>query len=249
MSYQPQIWAHRGASADAPENTMAAFELAVLERADAIEIDVQVSSDGEVVICHDESLERLAGFYGLVVQTPWEELKVIDIAHHRPEAPRMAMPRLVDLLDLLEPTNMALNVELKNSVLPMPAIERKAYELTRNFAKNHRVIFSSFNHQSMATLLDIDASLEVAPLYSKPEEADPFLMAGLGMKALHPHWQVLRDEDYVQRAHSAGLNMHAWTIDRQADLRRIIQARPAAVITNLPLQMRRYVEELSQEAQ
>lgn len=248
MSYQPQIWAHRGASADAPENTMAAFELAILEGADAIEIDLQVSSDGELVICHDESLERLAGFPGFVVQTPWDELKVIDIAYHRPEFPLMAMPRLADLLDLLEPTNLALNVELKNSILPMPAIERKAYEMTRDFAKNHRVIFSSFNHQSMVTLLDIDPTLEVAPLYSRVEEADPFLMAGLGMKALHPQWQVLRDDDYVQRAHSAGLKMHTWTIDRPGDLRRIIQARPAAIITNVPLQMRRFVEEVMNEA-
>lgn len=248
MSYQPQIWAHRGASADAPENTMAAFELAILEGADAIEIDLQVSSDGELVICHDESLERLAGFPGFVVQTPWDELKVIDIAYHRPEFPLMAMPRLADLLDLLEPTNLALNVELKNSILPMPAIERKAYEMTRDFAKNHRVIFSSFNHQSMVTLLDIDPTLEVAPLYSRVEEADPFLMAGLGMKALHPQWQVLRDDDYVQRAHSAGLKMHTWTIDRPGDLRRIIQARPAAIITNVPLQMCRFVEEVMNEA-
>lgn len=248
MSYQPQIWAHRGASADAPENTMAAFELAILEGADAIEIDLQVSSDGELVICHDESLERLAGFPGFVVQTPWDELKVIDIAYHRPEFPLMAMPRLADLLDLLEPTNLALNVELKNSILPMPAIERKAYEMTRDFAKNHRVIFSSFNHQSMVTLLDIDPTLEVAPLYSRVEEADPFLMAGLGMKALHPQWQVLRDDDYVQRAHSAGLKMHTWTIDRPGDLRRIIQARPAAIITNVPLQMRRFVKEVMNEA-
>lgn len=247
MSYQPQIWAHRGASADAPENTMAAFELAIKEGADAIEIDVQVSSDGELVICHDESLDRLAGFPGLVLQTPWDELKVIDIANHRPEFPLMAMPRLVDLLDLLAPTSLALNIELKNSVLPMPAIERKAYELTREFAKNHRVIFSSFNHQSMATLLDLDASLEVAPLYSKVEEADPFVMAGIGMKALHPQWQVLRDDDYVQRVHSAGLKMHVWTLDRQADLRRIIQAQPAAIITNVPLQMRRFVAELLAE--
>lgn len=248
MSYQPQIWAHRGASVDAPENTMAAFELAILEGADAIEIDLQVSSDGELVICHDESLERLAGFPGFVVQTPWDELKVIDIAYHRPEFPLMAMPRLADLLDLLEPTNLALNVELKNSILPMPAIERKAYEMTRDFAKNHRVIFSSFNHQSMVTLLDIDPTLEVAPLYSRVEEADPFLMAGLGMKALHPQWQVLRDDDYVQRAHSAGLKMHTWTIDRPGDLRRIIQARPAAIITNVPLQMCRFVEEVMNEA-
>ena len=247
MSHKTEIWAHRGASEEAPENTMAAFELAVKQKADAIEIDVQVSSDGEVVICHDESLERLAGKHALVVQTPWDELKVIDIAYHRPEFPLMAMPRLAELLDLLEPTNLALNIELKNSIYPMYGLEHKCIDLTKEFRKNHRVIFSSFNHQSMATLLEIDGALEVAPLYDSAEQVDPFLYAGIGFKALHPQWTVLRDMDYVQRCKAAGLKLHPWTVDRGHELRRIFDAEPDAIITNVPFEMRLMLQKLQAE--
>src|SRR3954471_16954062 len=82
---RPLVYAHRGASADAPENTLAAFRLALEQRADGIELDAQRCASGEVVVVHDESWLRTTGHAGLVTRTPWSTLRALDAGGWKPE--------------------------------------------------------------------------------------------------------------------------------------------------------------------
>src|SRR5690554_3305507 len=105
-----EIWAHRGASQSAPENTMKAFDLAVKLGSDGIELDVMRSKDQAIVVTHDESCQRVAGKPGLIQQMTLEQLRMLDFAAYHQDQDRQAIPLLEEVLDLLRPTHLKLNI-------------------------------------------------------------------------------------------------------------------------------------------
>ena len=121
-----KVIAHRGASADAPENTMRAFEQAMLFGADGIELDVQLTRDGELVVIHDETLDRTTTGRGSVYSYTFAELRTLDAGSWfaRSTKPER-IPHLQEVFDLLAGTDILLNVELKNDVVLYDGIEAK----------------------------------------------------------------------------------------------------------------------------
>src|SRR5688500_1304458 len=105
------VLAHRGASADAPENTLEAFQEAIVQNADGVELDVQRCGSGELVVCHDEMLERLAGLPWDLRETPWWKLREVDVGS-KLGFKRARIPLLEEVFDLL-PHKMLINVEIK----------------------------------------------------------------------------------------------------------------------------------------
>ena len=98
------IWAHRGASQYAPENTLISFEKAVEMGADGVELDVQLTSDGTVVVAHDESLERVSDGTGYIKDHTFAELRRLNFNRVHPEYERAQIPTLEEVYDLLKPT-------------------------------------------------------------------------------------------------------------------------------------------------
>src|SRR5581483_4765133 len=138
-----RILAHRGASADFPENTLEAFEGAVRQKADGVELDVQRCASGELVVCHDEQLDRIAGLRWWVTATPDWKLKKADVGSHLGfDAARI--PLLEEVFELL-PDDMLVNVELKCDLVDDRGLTLETGRLITERGWEDRVLISSFN--------------------------------------------------------------------------------------------------------
>ena len=111
---QTQVWAHRGASYYTPENTLAAFEKAIKMGADGIELDVQMTKDGELVVVHDETINRTSNGKGYVKDYTLEQLKKYDFSNKHITYKGEKIPTLQEVYELIKPTSLTINVELKN---------------------------------------------------------------------------------------------------------------------------------------
>lgn len=229
--YRPQVVAHRGASGEAPENTLAAFRRALEMGVDAVELDVHLCADGEPVVIHDSLLDRTTGAKELVKDLPLDALRRLDAGRWFGE--RFAgerIPTLAEALDLLRPVRVI--VEIKNGPIFYPGIAGLVADLVR-VAGHRAVTVSSFDHP---VLLDVKAhapELETAVLYfARP--LDPVRLArDVGAGVLQPHWTYLTP-DAVSGAHAAGLRVETWVVDEPAHLAHVIGLGVDGVITNHP---------------
>ncbi|MGL4831376.1 MAG: glycerophosphodiester phosphodiesterase [Propionibacteriaceae bacterium] len=221
------VWGHRGASGYAPENTVAAFELAAAMGADGVELDVQLSADGQVVVIHDETLDRTTNAHGPVQDFTAAQLAATDTGRGA------GVPLLDEVFALLKPTRLLINVELKNSVELYPGMEQLVVDLIDAYDMQERVVVLSFNHYSLATVREL-APLPLGVL-STDLMYEPWQYAKtVGAAALHPHWKLLRLSGYVEQAHAAGLRVHPWTVNEPDDIAWVVAQGVDALITNYP---------------
>lgn len=229
------IWAHRGASAYAPENTLSAFRMAHDQGADGVELDVQLTRDRRVVCLHDETLDRTTTGTGPVKALTLAEIKALDASAGRDGFAGERVPTLDEVLEALGPTGMTVNIELKNSIEPYPGLERAVLAIVENAGMVDRVVLSTFNHPSAAGLARSSQPNPVGLLFSDVL-AEPWEYARrLGVQALHPHWRyVTYVPETVARCHAYGLSVNVWTVDEPDVARRLVAQGADALITNRP---------------
>lgn len=237
------IWAHRGASVDAPENTIPAFELAFQQGADGIELDVQRSLDGVLVVCHDELIDRTSDGSGAIVEMTLEQLRHHDFSNGRSGFTGVTIPMLVEVLELVRGTDRVVNIELKNSVVRYPGMEEQVDKMLTEFGLTDQVWYSSFNHLSLHHLAELGSRVGRGVLYVEPM-AQPWVYATrLGATALHPLVGTVNAE-LIASAHQAGVQVHPWTVDDPQAIATLAAAGVDAVITNLPQVARRTLDAL-----
>lgn len=226
--------AHRGASGHAPENTMAAFERCIELGATAIETDVQMTSDGSLVLIHDESLARTAGSPKLVKDVTLEELQRLDAGSWFDPAFRgERVPTLRELLELVKPYSLLLNLELKNGVVPYPGLEEAVVEEVRRFGMSDRVILSSFNHYSLVKCKRLAPEVRMGILYMEGLYEPWDYASRIGAEALHAyHYAVL--PEWVAQAAERGIAYHPFTVNEPAEMRRLLAAGVSGIITDYP---------------
>ena len=229
------IFAHRGASGYAPENTLPSFSLAAKMGAHGIELDVQLSRDGELVVIHDETVDRTSNGSGWVFQKTLSELKSLDFSAGFPEQGPVPVPTLAEVFDLIKPTGLRINIELKNSRIDYPGLEQRCIDLADRAGMLDRVIFSSFNHNSMQKIKQINPDLKCGLLYDavlvKPWE----YAKAIGADAIHPLFcELFINKDECAAAHEAGLAVNTWTVNEEEFLRMTIAAGADIIITNYP---------------
>ena len=230
-----KIYGHRGASGYAPENTLEAFELAAKMGADGVELDVHLTKDGELVVTHDEEISRVSDGTGRVADRTLKELKALRFNRTHPEYRDARIPTLGEVFDLLEPTGLGINIELKNSLIDYPGLEKRVIELAAKDFDLSLVIFSSFNHASMLRVKDIDRGLACGLLYEASMVRPWEYALGLGMDALHPHFsEVITPGGECAEAHKAGIRVHTWTVNREEDLDAVLREGADILITNVP---------------
>ncbi len=231
---RPQIVAHRGASADAPENTMPAFRLAVEVGADGIETDAHLTSDGHIVLIHDENTLRTTGFDGEVGDLTLQELRQLDAGGwFGPAFASTSIPELKDLLELLQPTGLTLNVELKNGYRNYPGLEAAVLNEVARFGMEDRVYYSSFNHRSLAIVSGLQPTAQTALLYGEIYYDVGFYAQRVGATALHPYWRAV-DREAMDDAKAAGLLVRPWTVDDPETAHALATLGVDALITNCP---------------
>ena len=186
-----KIWAHRGCSQRYPENTLLAFEkAAALQNLTGIELDIQLTRDGELVVIHDERVDRTTEGIGYVRDYSLLELKRLHI--YADENPCQQIPTMREVLDLLEPrlkAGLRLNIELKNSICFYEGMEEKIVELINERRLGDAVVYSSFYARSLAKLRELDAETEIGILDIKISDCLYKLKGGCGAMVLHPFWQ------------------------------------------------------------
>ena len=239
---QPLIWAHRGASEEAPENTLPAFRLAAEEGADGVELDVQLSRDGQIVVCHDEKIDRTSDGKGWVKDYTLAELKQFDFCYRKPGYRDVRIPTLAEVLELLKPTGLTVNIEIKTGIFFYDRIEEKVLELVRAEGWEDRVIYSSFNHETLRTLRRLNPSCRTGILYADgPVDVVSYALR-IGADALHPALYNLQYPGVLAEAREKGVEINVWTVNETEHLKYCVQAGVHAVITNVPEKARRVIE-------
>lgn len=160
-----KVWAHRGASGYAPENTLDAFRKAVEMGADGIELDVQMTKDGELVVIHDETINRVSNGKGWVKDYTYEELKKFNFNKTHQEYTKEEIPTLEQVYRLNKQTNLTINVEIKTGIVFYPGIEERVLELTERLGMKEHVIYSSFNHYTIRKIKELDPQAKTGMLY------------------------------------------------------------------------------------
>lgn len=206
-----KIWAHRGCSQRYPENTLLAFEKAAgIKGLIGIELDIQLTKDGEIVVIHDEKVDRTTDGTGYVRDYTLTELK--DLRIDAGVNPSQRIPTIAEVLDLLKPamnSGLQLNIELKNSKIPYEGMEQKIVDLIHNRRLQKNVVYSSFSALSLEKLHKIDEEAELGILDRKVSDCLYKLKGGCGAVALHPYWQCIdlpaeRIREYTVRAWLSG---------------------------------------------
>lgn len=186
-----KIWAHRGCSQRYPENTLLAFEkAAAVSGLTGIELDIQLTRDGEMVVIHDERVDRTTEGMGYVRDYTLSRIKRLHI--YAEDYPSQEIPTITEVLDLLAPqlkAGLKLNIELKNSVYPYPGMEEKIVELIRKRGLQNAVVYSSFYAASLEKLKKLDPAVELGILDSRVSDCLYKLRGGCGATALHPFWR------------------------------------------------------------
>ena len=236
----PLIIAHRGESFDAPENTMTAINLAWERGADAVEIDVQLSKDEEVVVIHDFNTKRLAGVHKKVAEQTLDELKRLDVGSWKSAKWKgEKIPLLKEVLDTV-PAEKKLIIEVKSGTDTISVIRR---EIEKSTLKPEQVELIGFKLETMSLakkafpecnvlwLLDLDyywytrifrPSVSKAILKAKENNLD-----GLNVWAGN-----MLDESLIEKVHDAGLLLYCWTVDDIEKAKKLIDGKIDAITTN-----------------
>ncbi len=232
------IFAHRGASAIAPENTMAAFRSAITEGADGIELDVQRTRDGVIVVCHDETVDRTSNGTGFIRDLTLDELRTLDFSAGIDHQDKLwfgssePIPTLEEVLDLLKPTTLKLNIELKNSEIRYEGMEIEVDAMVMASGMADRVLYSSFNHESMLLLAEEGSVIPRALLYHGLV-MEPWLRAKrFGADGIHPFVHLPFLDRVTARSRREGIAVRPWTVDSDPNLTHCFKIGVDAVITN-----------------
>lgn len=235
---RPLVWGHRGASADAPENTLASFALAAQQGADGVELDAQRCGSGEVVVLHDESLGRTTGFAGLVTETPYALVRKLDAGSRKAE--RFRGERVPLLSEVLDAFPRLVNVELKCERADDRGLTAEVVRLIREAGAAERVLLSSFNPLCLLRARLLAPRIPRALLFEQEQEW--WLRSGLSAPALevaavHPE-HVLATPGRVRRWLARGYSVGCWTVDDPAAAARLWDSGVTGIITNRPSAIR-----------
>ena len=238
------VWAHRGASGYAPENTLASFRLAADFKADGIELDVQMTKDGRLVVIHDETLGRVSDETGWVKDYTYDQLRKINVNKHFPEFGTQCVPTLEEVYELIKPSNLTINAELKTGVVFYPEIEEKVLELTQKHGLENRVIYSSFNHYTIRKIRSLCPDAVTGMLYQDGLiRAVDYARNVVQADALHPAIYNVQYPEFFEECRKHGMKVHVWTVNEEEHMRLLCEHETDAMITNDPKLARRVVDE------
>ncbi len=242
-----EIWAHRGASGYAPENTLEAFGKAIELKADGIELDVQMTKDGQLVIIHDETVNRVSNGKGWVKDYTWEELKKLNVNKKFPEYGEVRIPSLEEVYHLMKDTELMINVEIKSGIVFYENIEEKVMELTKKMGLEDRVLYSSFNHYSVLKLKKLNPSVKTGFLYEDGYIGMPEYAVKHGVEALHPALYNLQYPDFIKECKERNIAIRAWTVNEKEYMKMLCVNEIEGMITNYPDVGRKVLEEYERE--
>lgn len=240
---KPLMIAHRGASGNAPENTLAAFQLAIEEGSDGIELDVHLSKDGEIVVIHDETLDRTTNGTGRVVEKDLDELKTYDAGSwFGAKFSEERIPLLQEVIDIV-PDDIFINVEIKNFPTKYEGVEQKLVDLLKQSNRLSTTVISSFDHESLQKIKKIAPEIKIGLLYSLNfvDTLEYLKLFDGDVYSLHPSYKCIYNQD-LQPLLDAGLQIYPYTVNGEKHAEYLHGKGVDGLITNYPSDIRKTIE-------
>ncbi len=228
---RPLVIAHRGASGQLAENTLPAYELAVEQRADMIEIDLHRTRDGATVVAHDEELSGLGG-EGEIADATLAQVRALDAGGGE------RVPTLDEVLDRFG-ERIPFNLELKRgSRATYDGLEQAALDAVRERGLLRQTLFSSFFDPVLERLRALAPEARLARLFSPRDPERPLERArAVGAEAVNP-WRGLAQPGLIEAAHAEGLAVYVFTVDEEEEMRSLLDLGVDGIFTNFPDRLR-----------
>jgi glycerophosphoryl diester phosphodiesterase len=234
----PLIFAHRGASAHAPENTLAAFELAIQQNADVIELDTKLSADGHVVVIHDQSVDRTTNGSGRVSELTLVSLRELDAGSHFSDTFRgEQIPTLEEVLEIYAGRTF-LNIELTNYRTPFDALPMKIAQLIELCDQETQILVSSFHPIPLRRFHHLLPSIPIGFL-AKRGAAGVISRSWIG-NALIPYQAIHLEKSDVSsalitKAHQSGKRVHTFTVNSADEMAKLLSLNVDGIISDDPI--------------
>ena len=226
-------YAHRGFSGKYPENTMLAFTKAIEEGCEGIEMDVHFSKDGELVIIHDEQIDRTSDRTGKVKDLTYEELTKADFSYKYKEMGFQKIPTLREYFQLVKDKDIITNIELKTGIYQYEGIEQAVYDMICEYDLKDRILISSFNHFSVMRMKEIDQTMQCGFLTESWLLNPGTYLKENGIESYNPLYRMLTDE-VVADIRKHGRQINTWTVNQEKDIEKMIDLEVEGIISNYP---------------
>lgn len=245
-----EIIAHRGASFDAPENTLESFQLGWKQNADAVELDIMLSKDGKIVVIHDKDTKRLAGVDRPVSDQSFEELRTLDVGQWKsPDWKGTRIPLFSDVLASI-PDGKRLFIEIKSDSSILPELKRELAAANRPISQT---VLIGFSAKTMADAKQLFPDLlvywivDIKPNAKTGKQTPPAEELIRGAKEAHVDGLDLSaheviDRTYASKIRDAGLKLAVWTVNDPALARQMIDAGVEGLTTDRPGWMREQLQ-------
>lgn len=226
--------AHRGFSGSYPENTMLAFQKALELGVDAIEIDVQLSCDGELMVFHDEELEKLTGKQGWLKDFTAHELRNIDASGRFKGIYGVnGIPTLKEFFELIRNTEVITFLELKNGIISYPGIEEQTAACIRDYQLEEKIILFSANHHSVMRFGELMPEVRLLFPFDMWYYDYGAYCQRLGVKACMPFSRALNAE-VVREIRDHGVLIYPWSVDERHEMVNMLALGVDGIVTNYP---------------
>lgn len=219
------IVAHRGASGYSPENTIEAFQKAILMHADALEFDVHLSFDHEVVVIHDDTVDRTTSGKGIVKQLTLRELQKLKIEN------RLSIPTLSQVFDLS--STLLMNVELKGENTAKPVAEIIENYVTNKNRRYSQFLVSSFDWTALQYLREEYPEIPLGVLTHTDIDLAIGFSKFIKAETLHPYFNLLNSEN-ISACRQNNIKVFAWTVNEDFDIQKVKSFAPNGIITDFP---------------
>lgn len=221
--------AHRGFSANYPENTLISFKKAIEEKADMLELDVHLSKDKELIVIHDDTFDRTSNGKGNVSQLTLKEIKNLDAGSwFNKNFVNEKIPTLEEVLKEIK-GKVLLNIELKCSE---DECVKKTISAVEKFNMVDEVILSSFNHQTLVLAKKINPKIKTAALVMSVSDLQKIINE-IKPDAINPNYTFIK-KFTIKKIHEAGLKINVWTVNDEASIKRLIEWGVDGIISNYP---------------
>jgi len=220
-----KILAHRGASALAPENTLAAFQLALDLQSDGIELDVMLSADQQVVVIHDNTVDRTTNGSGRVADMTLQQIQSLDAGKGE------KVPTLSEVLDRFG-GKFLINIELKNYTSIFDNLPIEVAKVLKVHGMEEEVLISSFNPFNISRVRRRIPEARLG-LITQPQQAQHWIWRFFNFDSLHPHFDDV-DAVLVSALHARNRQVYVWTVDDPQEMKRLAGLEVDGIITNDP---------------
>ncbi len=233
-----KIFGHRGFSGEYPENTMLAFRKCIELGCDGVELDVHFTKDNEIVIVHDETIDRTSNGKGLVKDMTYDELCKYDFYGRFPgKYEFQKIPTLREFFELVKPVDgFITNIELKTGVFEYRGIEKAVIDMAKEFGLEKRIILSSFNHYTVLRCKEYDPDIKTGFLTESWLINAGAYAKEYGVECCHPHYCNLIPELFAEMKEN-GREVNTWTVNEYENIERLGKMGVDALIGNYPNRM------------